>query len=78
MAQENYDNAIEAKIAHVSSQRSITRKKNTLAYFRIGMVYRIKESMNFASGFLSGSGLGDERDAFKTSLDQFNAMANRL
>lgn len=75
MAQENYDNAIEAKDRARIKSAFDNAEKGTLAYFRIGMVYRIKESMNFASGFLSGSGLGDERDAFKTSLDQFNAMA---
>lgn len=74
-AQASYNNAIEAKDrARIKSAFDKT-EKDTLAYFRIGMVYHIKDSMDLASGFLSGTGLGDKKEAFKASLDQFNAMA---
>lgn len=48
---------------------------NTAAYFRIGMVYHIKDSMDLASGFMDGHGLGDKKGPFKVSLDQFGEMA---
>jgi hypothetical protein len=74
-AQASYNNAIDAKDrARIKSAFDNT-EKDTLTYFRIGMVYHIKDSMDFTSGFLSGTGLGDKKEAFKASLDQFNTMA---
>ncbi len=74
-AQTRYTDAIEAKDrSRIKSEFEAT-EKDTLAYFRIGMVYHIKDSMDLASGSLEGAGVGDKINAFKASLDDFNAMA---
>ncbi|MDH2913167.1 YiiG family protein [Kosakonia cowanii] len=74
VAQANYLNAIDAKDRARIKAEFDKAEKDSLAYYRIGSIYYLKESMDAASGFLNGEGLGDKKEAFKTSLDQFNAM----
>ncbi|MGE8566932.1 MAG: DUF3829 domain-containing protein [Achromobacter sp.] len=50
-------------------------KKDTVAYYRAGMVYYGKSTLNQASGIFDGTGLGDKKDAFKQDLDKLNEMA---
>ena len=74
-AQVNFIAAIDAKDrARIKAEFEST-EKDTRDYFRIGMIYHIKESMDAADGFLQGNGLGDKKEPFKASLDQFNTMA---
>ncbi|AYD00310.1 YiiG family protein [Neorhizobium sp. NCHU2750] len=74
-AQTDYVNAIDAKDrARIKAEFDKT-EKDTAAYFRIGMVYHIKDSMDLAASFIDGKGLGDKKDPFKASLDQFGQMA---
>ncbi|WP_322965912.1 YiiG family protein [Sphingomonas fuzhouensis] len=74
-AQATYAKAIDAKDrARIKAAFEAT-KKDTLDYYRKGTVYYLKESMDHASGVLDGKGLGDQKAAFKASLDQFNTMA---
>lgn len=74
-AQVNFISAIDAKDrARIKAEFENT-EKDTRDYFRIGMIYHIKDSMDAADSFLQGKGLGDKKEAFKTSLDQFNTMA---
>jgi len=74
-AQGNFISAIDAKDRARIKTEFESVQKDTRDYFRIGMIYHIKESMDAADGFLQGKGLGDRKDALKTSLDQFNTMA---
>lgn len=50
-------------------------KKDTVAYYRAGMVYYGKSTLNQATGIFDGTGLGDKKDAFKQDLDKLNEMA---
>ena len=50
-------------------------KKETVAYYRAGMVYYGKATMDKASGVFEGTGLGADQDAFKQELDKMNEMA---
>ena len=50
-------------------------KKDTVAYYRAGMVYYGKSTLNQATGIFDGIGLGDKKDAFKQDLDKLNEMA---
>ncbi|TWF56473.1 YiiG family protein [Neorhizobium alkalisoli] len=74
-AQAGFANAIDAKDRARIKAEFEKAEKDTIAYYQLGMSYHIKESMDLASGFLAGNGLGDKKEAFKTSLDQFNGMA---
>lgn len=77
-AQSAYMKGIDAKDrARIKAEFEAT-KKDTLDYYRMGMVYHIKESIDHASGVLDGKGLGDQKDAFKASLDQFNIMGTKF
>lgn len=77
-AQADYMKGIDAKDrARIKAEFEAT-EKDTLDYYRMGMVYHIKESMDHASGVLDGKGLGDQKDAFKASLDQFNTMGTKF
>ena len=74
-AQTGFVNAIDAKDrARIKAEFEST-EKDTIAYFRMGMIYHIKESMDFAGGVVNGTGFGDKKEPFKASLDQFNTMA---
>ncbi|WP_144636381.1 YiiG family protein [Bordetella genomosp. 13] len=74
-AQEGYFDGIEAKDRARTKAEFENAKKDTQAYFRAGMVYYSKDAMDHAEGVFDGSGLGDRKDAFKQSVDQFNTMA---
>ena len=50
-------------------------KKDTVAYYRAGMVYYGKATMDKASGVFEGKGLGADQEAFKQELDKMNEMA---
>lgn len=74
-AQTGFVNAIDAKDrARIKAEFEST-EKDTIAYFRMGMIYHIKDSMDFAGGVVNGKGFGDKKEPFKASLDQFNTMA---
>ena len=60
-AQMNYARAIEAKDRARIKLEFDETEKDTLAYFRIGMVYHIKDSIDQASSFLNGEGFGDSK-----------------
>jgi hypothetical protein len=75
-AQMNYARAIEAKDRARIKLEFDETEKDTLAYFRIGMVYHIKDSIDQASSFLNGEGFGDSKDVFKAALDAFATMAS--
>lgn len=49
-------------------------KKDTVAYYRAGMVYYGKSTLDQATGIFEGTGLGDKKDAFKQQLDKLNEM----
>ncbi len=74
-AQVNFVGAIDARDRARIKAEFDKAEKDTRDYFRIGMIYHIKESMDAADGFLQGNGLGDKKDALNTSLDEFNKMA---
>jgi len=74
-AQANFLNGVDAKDrARIKAEFERT-EKDTVAYYRIGMVYWLKESIDAAGGVLDGKGLGDKTEAFKNALNQFNSMA---
>lgn len=74
-AQANFLNGVDAKDrARIKAEFERT-EKDTVAYYRMGMVYWLKESMDAASGVLDGQGLGNRTEDFKKSLNQFNSMA---
>ncbi len=50
-------------------------KKDTVAYYRAGMVYYGKSTMDKAVGVFEGKGLGADQEAFKQQLDKMNEMA---
>ncbi|MFJ1302084.1 YiiG family protein [Pseudomonadota bacterium AL_CKDN230030165-1A_HGKHYDSX7] len=50
-------------------------KKDTTEYFRAGLIYYSKESVNMADGLFEGTGLGDQLDPFSKALDDMNKMA---
>jgi len=50
-------------------------KKDTVAYYRAGMVYYAKSTLDQATGIFDGTGLGDKKDAFTQQLDKLNEMA---
>lgn len=72
VAQADFLNAIDKKDRERIKAEYEKTPKDTAAYYRIGSIYYLKESMDAASGFINGEGLGDKKDAFKKSLDQFN------
>jgi len=74
-AQAGFVSAIDAKDRARIKAEFDKAEKDTRDYFRIGMIYHIKSSMDAADGFLQGNGLGDKKEPFKVSLDQFNTMA---
>lgn len=74
-AQANFSSAIDVKDRALVKAEFDKAKKDTPDYFRMGMIYHIKDGLDAAGGFLRGNGLGDRKEAFKTSLDQFNTMA---
>ena len=49
--------------------------KDSVAYYRAGMVYYGKSTMDKASGIFDGTGLGADQEAFKQALDKVNEMA---
>lgn len=77
VAQANFVKAIDAKDRARIKADFDAAQKDTVEYFRMGMIFHIKESMDFANAALDGKGLGDKEDAFKAALDQFNTMATR-
>ncbi|MGY5956982.1 DUF3829 domain-containing protein [Kosakonia sp. BK9b] len=50
-------------------------EKGTREYYHAGMIYYLKQSVEAAHNIDENTTLGDKTEAFKTSLDQFNAMA---
>ncbi|MGS1009645.1 DUF3829 domain-containing protein [Achromobacter anxifer] len=50
-------------------------EKDTVAYYRAGLVYYGKATMDKASGVFEGTGLGADQEAFKQELDKMNEMA---
>ncbi|MCY1516712.1 hypothetical protein D9M68_513600 [compost metagenome] len=49
--------------------------KDSVAYYRAGLVYYGKSTMDKASGIFDGTGLGADQEAFKQALDKMNEMA---
>ncbi|QNQ20416.1 YiiG family protein [Kosakonia sp. SMBL-WEM22] len=72
VAQADFLNAVDKKDRERIKAEYEKTPKDTAAYYRIGSIYYLKESMDAANGFINGEGLGDKKDAFKKSLDQFN------
>lgn len=77
-AQEGFFEGIEAKDRARTKAEFESARKDTVAYFRAGMVYYSKDAMDQAEGVFDGTGLGGKKDAFKQSVDQFNTMATRF
>lgn len=74
-AQEAFHKGIDAKDRARTKAEFEKAEKGTTAYFRAGMIYYSKESMDLADGVFEGKGLGAQQDAFKKALDQVNDMA---
>jgi len=75
VAQDGFLSAIEARDRARTKAEFENAKKDTAAYFRAGLIYYGKQSMDRAEGVLAGKGLGDQVEPFKQALDQANTMA---
>lgn len=77
-AQADFMKGIDAKDRARVKSAFESAQKGAVDYYRTGMVYYIKQSMDQASGVFDGDGLGNRKDAFKASLDQFNTMGTQF
>jgi len=74
-AENGFYRGISIKDMANTKQAFEQAKKDTVAYYRAGMVYYGKATMDKASGVFDGVGLGADQEAFKQELDKMNEMA---
>lgn len=74
-AESAFYHGISVKDTANTKQAFESAKKDSVAYYRAGMVYYGKSTLNEATGIFDGTGLGDKKDAFKQELDKLNEMA---
>lgn len=73
-AENAFYHGISVKDTANTKQAFESAKKDTVAYYRAGMVYYGKSTLNEATGIFDGTGLGAKKDAFKQELDKLNEM----
>ncbi|CAB3928038.1 DUF3829 domain-containing protein [Achromobacter anxifer] len=74
-AENGFYRGISIKDTANTKQAFEKAEKDSVAYYRAGLVYYGKSTMNLASGVFEGKGLGAEQGAFKQELDKMNEMA---
>ncbi|HAP26868.1 MAG TPA: hypothetical protein DCR74_14880 [Achromobacter sp.] len=74
-AEDGFYRGISIKDTANTKEAFEKAKKDTVAYYRAGMVYYGKATMDKASGVFEGKGLGADQEAFKQQLDKMNEMA---
>lgn len=74
-AEDSFYRGISVKDTANTKEAFEKAKKDTVAYYRAGMVYYGKSTMDKAVGVFEGKGLGADQEAFKQQLDKMNEMA---